>query len=95
MKKAMQTIKYEGRIPNSLRTYCDRHRHQIAEVSYGSGYCTNSGMAYDVLLRSGWNDYYNPTCHTIIEDTLKDVLGVLKDVAPCECKECVAEVVNV
>jgi hypothetical protein len=80
-------VRYTGPIPARLRAFCDRHAHQIAEVHAGDGYCTESGFAYDVLLKTGWCDYCNPTCHTIIEPTLADVLAVLRGVEPCECDE--------
>jgi hypothetical protein len=86
----MTTVKYEGSIPATLRKYADKHSHQIAEISYGSGYCTDSGNAYDVLLRSGWCDGFDPlgACHTLIEPTVQDILSALRAVRVCSCEEC-------
>lgn len=83
-------IKYEGVIPATLRRYCDRHRHQIAAVAAGGGYATDSGFAYDVMLRDGWCDGSDPfgSCHTLIEATLKEILSALRGIRQCECDDC-------
>jgi hypothetical protein len=79
-------VRYEGRIPQSLRDYCDAHAHQIVEVSVGSGYATESGRAYDVLLRAGWSAY-DDTVHTVIEPTVAAVLTQLRGVSRCNCDD--------
>ena len=33
-------VRHVGRIPTSLRGWCDRHAHQVAEVDSGDGYAT-------------------------------------------------------
>jgi len=30
---AQLTVKYDGSVPKTLRTYCDKHAHQISEVA--------------------------------------------------------------
>lgn len=81
------TVRYIGNVPKTLRTYADKHAHQIAEISAGDGYTTESGFAYDVLLRAGWQDSSNPTCHTIIEPTVREVLSALRYVTTCDCDD--------
>lgn len=87
------TVKYEGRIPKTLRAYADRHAHQIVEISYDGGFCTDSGYAYDVLLRPGWQWEGG---HTIIEPTIAATIGQLRMITPCDescdyCKDAIIE----
>jgi len=91
-KRPMQSIKYEGSIPDKLRMYCDRHRHQIAAVNAGGGYATDDGFSYDVMLRDGWKDGSDAmgSCHTVMNTTLKGILIALRGVLPCDCTDCTA-----
>ena len=86
-------VEYAGTIPATLRKYCDKHSHQIAEVAYGSGYATDSGFAYDVMLRSGWCDGSDPlgSCHTLIETTMSAMLSALRGIRKCDCVDCQTE----
>jgi len=80
----MNSIKYEGQIPNTLRHYCDRHRHQIYEAC-GKGILQDD--AYDVGLRAGWRK--NDDCvHSIIGTTVADTIQQLRSVVACDCDDC-------
>jgi len=46
---------------------------------------------YWVYLLPGYQDRYNPGCHTIVEDTKRDALGKAKDAIPCDCADCQAQ----
>lgn len=73
--------------PATLRRWIDAHPLIVAEFDCGDGYSTDSGFAYDILLRAGWSmcdDYV----HTLIEPTVKDMLRQLRAVRPCDCDEC-------
>lgn len=52
-------------------------------------WCDEDG--YWVALNSGWKDRYNPTSHTIHEDTKREALSIAADAIPCSCKECIAD----
>ncbi len=41
-----------------------------------------------VYLKLGWQDRYNPTCHQIHEDTLKECASIVRDAIPCNCADC-------
>lgn len=43
---------------------------------------------YWVELKSGWQDTYNPTCHTITENTKAEAHDKAKDSVPCDCRCC-------
>lgn len=43
---------------------------------------------YWIALKSGWQDRYNPTCHTIHEDSKREVVSIARDAIPCNCREC-------
>jgi len=43
---------------------------------------------YWILLKDGWQDLYNPTSHTIHEDTKREAFVIAKDAIPCACREC-------
>lgn len=79
-------MKISGRIPKTLRTYCEKHQHQIHDVDCGDGY--SDGFAYDILLARGWccDDI---GLHTIIEPTVKATLAKLRAIEKCECKDCI------
>lgn len=84
----MHEVKFIGRIPQTLRTWCIRNADKVEEVEYSGGYsCSDSGMAYDVWLRRGWR-WRHDTVHSIIEPTIADVLRKLRDLVPCDCVEC-------
>lgn len=66
-----------------LKKWADRIACFSDERGFGEGVW--------VILRSGWQDSTNPTCHTIHEDTPQDVLDKVADAVPCACKECKAD----
>lgn len=86
------TVKYEGRVPKTLRAFCDRHSDAIAEVDYSGGFSfeNRDGMGYDVLLRPGYCvTFYGDTMHTIVEPTVANVIAVLRTIEAChEDAEC-------
>jgi hypothetical protein len=43
---------------------------------------------YWIELKSGWQDNFNPGCHTITEDTRKEARYKLRASVPCDCREC-------
>ncbi len=49
---------------------------------------TNIDNGFWIVLRGGWQDRYNPTCHTIHEDTLTECLDIVADAISCDCREC-------
>lgn len=48
-----------------------------------------------IALKSGWQDVYNPTCHTIHEDTMAECMSIAKDAVPCRCKDCVEDLARI
>lgn len=83
----MNRVKYEGSVPKSLRDWCDRNADKVYEVHAGSGYCTDSGFAYDVALRNGWRDG-GDVVHSIIEPNVRETLAKLRGIVACDCKGC-------
>jgi hypothetical protein len=63
-----------------LSKWADRIASFDDERSYGEG-CW-------IILRSGWQDATNPTCHTIHEDTPQAVLDKVAMAEPCACEDC-------
>lgn len=87
--KQTPTVKYCKPAPATLRRWLDAHSEKVREFDCGGGYSTDSdsGFAYDILLREGWrrgDDYV----HTLIEPTVKTMLAQLRAVVPCDCDEC-------
>lgn len=81
-------IKYIGRIPATLRAWCNKHPTVVREVTTGNAYsCSESGFAYDVFLHRGWGAY-SDAVHTVIEPTVATTLRVLREVTACECDYC-------
>ena len=60
------------------------HRRHFAR---GEGYATDSGFAYDILLRRGWR-MSDDWVHILIEPTVKDMLRQLRSVTACDCRDC-------
>lgn len=92
------TVRYEGPVPKTLRTWCDRHAERVQEVSAGGGYCVSDsaldpGFAYDVALRPGWR-VSDDLLHGIIEPTVSKTLEILRATVPCDCAGCRAELVT-
>jgi hypothetical protein len=83
----MQSIKYEGRIPATLRMYCDRHRHQIQEVIWCASLCDHGG--YEAVLRNGWRKI-DDIVHSLTDPNCKGLIIQLKGIVECDCAECVA-----
>ncbi|CAN7782960.1 hypothetical protein LJR175_008258 [Variovorax sp. LjRoot175] len=46
-------VRYCTEPPATLRTWCDAHAHQVQVFDSGDGYATDSGFAYEILLRQG------------------------------------------
>ena len=90
----MQSVKYEGSVGKTLRAYCDTHAHQIQECCYGGGYGTDSEKAYDVFLRAGWSKS-DDCVHTIIEETVAEILRELRALSPCDCESCLESLAKV
>lgn len=80
-------VKYLSTAPKTLRKRLDANADKVCEFDSGSGYTTESGFAYDILLREGWQ-VAGEFSHTINEETVADVLLKLALVVPCDCKEC-------
>lgn len=49
---------------------------------------------YWIALKGGWQDSFNPTCHTIVEDTKAEAYKVLACSEPCNCAECISDLKN-
>jgi hypothetical protein len=83
-------VRYCSDPPKTLRTWCDAHAHQVEEFDSGDGYATESGFAYDILLRRGWR-MGDDCVHILIEPTVKDMLRQLRSIAECDCSDCVGK----
>jgi hypothetical protein len=84
----MHQVRYEeGRIPKTLRAWLDANAEKVDAISSGAGYATNSGFAYDILLRQGYST--DEGMHTIIEPSIRAALLQLRSVGPCECRQCI------
>jgi len=80
-------VKYCKPAPATLKRWIDAHPEKVYEFDCGDGFATESGFAYDILLRAGWrmaDDYV----HTLIEPTVFSMLAQLRAVVPCDCEEC-------
>jgi hypothetical protein len=83
------TVTYEGRVPKTLRDWIEKHAaDKVYDVDHGGGFCTDSGMAYDVGIRNGWRVTYPDRMHTVIEPTVRDVIASLRTLEPCDCEQC-------
>jgi hypothetical protein len=91
MSTSGHTVRYCRPAPETLRRWIDAHPHIVAEFDSGKGYTTESGFAYDVLLRAGWR-MSDDHVHTLIEPTVRAMLGQLRSVARCDCDECLREI---
>lgn len=80
-------VKYEGKIPKTLKAFADKRAHQIQEVTHDGGYCTDSGYAYDAFLRRGWRKG-DDFVHTIITDTASQMIAELREIVACDCDYC-------
>lgn len=83
-------VRYDGRASKTLRDYADRHADKIVEVYGGSGYSTDSGLAWDILLRPGWS-LCDDAVHTLIEPTVETMLAQLRAITQCDCDNCKVE----
>ncbi|MDN8617162.1 hypothetical protein [Variovorax ginsengisoli] len=72
-------VRYCTDPPATLRRWCDAHAHQIEEFDSGDGYATDSGFAYDIMLRRGW-PMSDDWVHILIEPTVKDMLRQLRSI---------------
>jgi len=77
------TVRYEGRIPATLRRYAEKHAHQIAEVTFG----TVMQGEYEASLRRGWSKC-DDTVHSVVSDTASGLISELRGVVACDCEEC-------
>jgi hypothetical protein len=39
-------------------------------------------------LKDGWQDRYNPGCHTINENSKREVIAIARDAIVCDCPDC-------
>lgn len=84
------TVHFESSLPSrKVREYCEAHPERVAAICYDSGYATESGFAYDVMLRKGWSKS-DDAVHTLIEQTASEILRELKNASPCDCERCSA-----
>lgn len=86
-------IKYEGGVGVTLRRWIERDekaRQAVKEVSRSGGFTFESSAGYDVLIRPGWC-VTDDAPHTVIAETVRDVIGILKTLEPCDCKQCQSE----
>lgn len=72
--------------PSKLTRWIKNHPGIVHEVDYGSGFGTESGYAYDILLCGGWCTVDGE--HTIIEETEREAIAVLNGVRPCRGNCC-------
>ncbi|TDG02550.1 hypothetical protein E1N52_39225 [Paraburkholderia guartelaensis] len=82
-------VRYVNRAPATLDRWIEAHANVVKEFNCGDGYGTESGFAYDILLRAGWrrgDDFV----HTLIEPTVAAMLAQLRSVTQCDCDECKA-----
>jgi hypothetical protein len=82
-------VRYCKPAPITLKRWLDANADKVEEFDKGHGYCGDRGhdFAYDILLRAGWrmcDDYV----HTLIEQTVADMLSQLRSIVPCDCDEC-------
>lgn len=75
-----------AQLPKTLRAWCDRHAHQVSEVTSGGGYAGSRDFAYEVSLKAGW--CVAPGEHIAIESNMADMLSKLRGITPCDCVEC-------
>lgn len=88
-------IRYEGRVPKTLRNWIEKHAaDKVYEVSASGGFSfeNRNGFGYDVGIKPGWCvDYHGDRMHTCIEPTVRDVIDVLSTLERCEddaeCRE--------
>lgn len=86
-------IRYEGAVGKTLRNWIERDknaRQAVKEVSKSGGFTFEREVGYDVLIRAGWR-VTDDAPHTVIAATVRDVIGILKTLEPCDCKQCAAE----
>jgi len=81
-------MKVNCKLPKTLAAWVNKHPDRIIAIDYGSGYTTESEMAYDILLNRGWCSG-GVGLHTIIEQTASETLRVLRDMEKCECRDCI------
>jgi len=76
-------------MPNSkaLDKWIAKHPGIVQDVDYGSGYCTGSGNAWNILLTTG-HCAYGDSVHSIIEETVREAISELNNVQTCDCWEC-------
>lgn len=87
MSTTKLVVKYCKPAPATLRRWIDAHPEKVAEFDCGGGYGTDSGFAYDILLRAGWR-MCDDHVHTLIEPTVAAMLAQLRTLSPCDCDEC-------
>jgi hypothetical protein len=90
-KQNVPQTTFSKRTPKTLRAWCEKNTDKVQDVDCGDGFDTDSGFAYDVMLRSGWCDSFNPTCHIIKEPTVRALLLRLRSVERCVCADCLKE----
>ena len=84
--KGCMEIETYKKIPAAIM----RHSDKIQAIDYGSGFCTESGNAWDILLVPGWSAY-GDCVHVVIEQTASEAAAILADAQPCNCEDCEKE----
>lgn len=86
---ATKPVRYEGNVPKSLRTFCDKlGGEKVIEVSRDGGFTTRTGMAYDILLAPGYSaDYFGDRMHTLICETVTEAIDCLRTIQPCHADD--------
>lgn len=80
-------IKFCKPAPKTIRAWIEKNPEKVTEFDCGGGY--SNGFAYDILLAPGWRKG-DDHVHTLICDTVKEMLSELRAVVPCDCDECKA-----
>lgn len=85
-----------GRLPAALAQAVDRYYDRLSNhlgllaVDKDSGFATETGVAWDILLAAGWRT--NDGGHrVIIESNAKDAAYLIRTAEPCDCDDCKAE----
>ena len=95
-KQTEQELK-GGKLPKVLKRAVDKFADRISDNTRGelavdkdSGFCTSTGLAWDILLAPGWRT--NDGGHrTIIEPNSAVAAELIRTAEPCDCDDCIRE----
>jgi hypothetical protein len=86
----VSAIKYVGRVPKTLRDWCDRHaQHKVYEVMACGD--PSAYVKYDAACRAGWSKC-DDAVHTLVGDTVRELIAEIRYASPCDCKQCMESV---